>query len=90
MGNSFFCQRCDIEKFQLSKDCADQLLNDDSENQTSAENRWKEKLKCLDDAHSKQYGLTVENFNKLFTDLQETMEVKKVTVYCRNRDLVSG
>jgi hypothetical protein len=27
MGNSFFCNRCDIEKFNLSRACADQFLN---------------------------------------------------------------
>jgi hypothetical protein len=89
MGNSFFCNRCDIEKFNLSRACADQFLNDDPENQLSSEERWILKLKCLDDVHSKQLGLTQENFDELMDRLEKRLQSKNIPVYCKNRDLVS-
>ncbi|XP_044268376.1 uncharacterized protein LOC123013720 [Tribolium madens] len=88
MGNTFFCNRCDIDKFNLSRACVDQFLNDESDNKLSFEDRWMAKLKCLDDVHSKQNGLTEEAFNEMVDKLEKKLKSKNIPVYCRNRELL--
>lgn len=100
MGNSFFCERCDIKKYNLSRTCTDENLSGkfsttrESDKkcflegkQLSVEEHWRLKLKCLDDVHSQINDLTQEAFDELIKNLEKRLQVDS-TFYCKNRDLV--
>ncbi|RZC36087.1 uncharacterized protein BDFB_004408, partial [Asbolus verrucosus] len=58
----------------------------DKEKQVTSEERWILKLKCLEDAHSKQNGLTQEGFDDLMARLEKRLKSAKIPVNCEKRD----
>lgn len=64
-------------------------IPDDNDVQLTSEERWIQKLKCLDDVHSKMNGITEEMFNELADKIEKKLQARKTPDYCHNRDLVS-
>ncbi|CAG9768307.1 unnamed protein product [Ceutorhynchus assimilis] len=71
----------------ISESCVDRLTREEKESaekqasaevlnipQNVSENDWIMKLKCLDDAHSNTYGLTVQGFYKLADEVESNIE----------------
>ncbi|KAL1491271.1 hypothetical protein ABEB36_011891 [Hypothenemus hampei] len=94
MGNVF--GPCRNEKksesvINLSESCVERLKREESDKkppgaelnipENLSEKEWMIKLKCLDDAHSNTFGLTIPNFHKLADQVQSQIEQIKI-VYC--------
>ncbi|XP_076270216.1 uncharacterized protein LOC143202511 [Rhynchophorus ferrugineus] len=63
----------------LSNSCIDRLTGEEEDlrldlSKDSSEKEWMMKLKCLDDAHSNTYGLTINCFEELIKQVESQIE----------------
>ncbi|VEN46535.1 unnamed protein product [Callosobruchus maculatus] len=101
MGNIFFCETCPEvpnpeSEINLSDDCVQKLVTGEKGQKskkeeaelTLSEDAWMKKLKCLDDIHTNENGLTVQAVETLIAQVESQIGAVRPNV-CSSEQLIA-
>nr|CAH7719815.1 unnamed protein product [Callosobruchus chinensis] len=101
MGNILFCETCPEvsnpeSEINLSDDCVQKLVTGDKNKKitkeqaelTLSEDGWMKKLKCLDDIHTNENGLTMQAVETLIAQVESRIGAVRPNV-CSSEQLIT-